>query len=93
MKCQYRFKIEGKLTLSENKPLSIRGHVYEFETGEGGLVTHIKVTKTLENREEWPQFGRSTEPGIGHDARLNATTLPGVQFEMRSLEAALPCSA
>ena len=54
MKCQYRFRIEGKLTLSENKPLSIRGHVYEFETREGRLVTHIKVTKTL--KQHFPLF-------------------------------------
>jgi hypothetical protein len=89
MKCQYRFKIDGKLTLSENKPMSVRGLVYQFETGEGGLVTHIKVTKPLANREEWPQFRRSSETGIAYDAKLNDTRLPLIQFEMRSLEAAL----
>jgi len=89
MKCQYRFKLNGKLTLSQFKPLNVRGLTYEFELDENHLVTHIRVTRPLHDTREWPQHERSSEPGISYDLKLNDPRLPLVQVEMRSLEAAL----
>jgi hypothetical protein len=89
MKCQYRFKLNGKLTLSQFKPLNVRGLTYEFESDENRIVTHIRVTRPLHDRREWPQVERSSEPGISNDLKLNDPRLPFVQFEMRSLETAL----
>jgi hypothetical protein len=89
MKCQYRFKLNGKLTLSQSKPLNVRGLTYEFESDENRHVTHIKITRPLHDRREWPQYERSSEPGISYELKLNDPRLPLVQLEMRSLEAAL----
>jgi hypothetical protein len=52
-------------------------------------VTHIRVTTTLPDRDEWPRFARSAEPGISYDVMLNDQMRPLVQLELRSLEAAL----
>lgn len=89
MKGIYRFRVDGKVRMLHNKPIQARHLTYEFETGEEDRLTHIRVTATLTNKEEWPQVLPSTEPGIRYDIRLHHMTLLFIQMELQGLEAAL----
>src|ERR1051325_2031376 len=88
MKCVYRFKVEGNLSLTEKRTIQIRNVVYEFETDKD-LLKYIQVTSILSNSDEWPKIAPSLEPGVKFTLKISAPTLSVIQMELRAVEAAL----
>lgn len=85
MKCIYRFPVSADIRLTDSKPIPVRNFVYYFETNEEQVLTNIRVTATVNDREQWPQICPSSEPGVKATLRLHDRTLPFIQVELRAI--------
>src|SRR2546422_1383453 len=89
MKCSFRFKVHGILKPVHVASIPIRGVTYDFETEEG-LVTHIRATIAVPDKENWPKVLPSSAPGVKYDLHLNTPAiLPFVQRELRAVQGLL----
>lgn len=88
MKCRYRFRVQGRLKLSVNVPVSCRGWTFKLEA-VGGLITHVVVIVPLPRREDWPLIQRDPAPGVAAHIQPKTPHLPFIQRELRSLQGLL----
>ena len=89
MQCVYRIRVVGELKLLEKKPLNIRRFIYEFETDADGTVSHVRVTTSLQKKEEWPQFVSATSPGEAHTLIYKNPSEIFLRIDLQGLETAL----
>jgi hypothetical protein len=88
MKCKYRFRVEGKLKPTFVHPILVWGTVYELETNENGVLTHITATRQIDE-QHWPKLTPNPEPGIQLNLHISHKPFAFVQQEMRVIEGLL----
>jgi hypothetical protein len=66
VRCEYRFKVHGKLRLNQSHPITVNGHVYRFHiTPDSGRVEAITVEVRADDAADWPTVTRlAVDPRI-----------------------------
>jgi len=89
MKIRYKFAVEGKLRITTNFPIQASDGLYEFECDPDGLVTHLCVSFTVQDQQDWPTVTINPEPGIRLHLNLTAPKFDYVQKHVRTIEGLL----
>lgn len=89
MRCKYRFKVNGRMKVSDVCPMAIRGTVYELERNSAGVVEYISATVVVNDESQWPQLTNSPAPGVALDIKMSSPAFPFIEMELRVVEGLL----
>jgi hypothetical protein len=89
MRCEYRFKVDGKLRLEKDAAIDVDGMTFQFHTVESGRVAHISVIVPVPRETDWPTVAET--PQAREKASINIPSPGWTAFreELRTIEGML----
>src|SRR5437762_9288039 len=89
MRCRYRFKVNGRLKVGFDFPVSIGETTYVVERNAAGVITRIAATVPVPDESKWPMATLNPAPGVKLALNLQSPGFEFIRMELRAIEGLL----